>query len=274
MALAFGDGVLVRDGHTTLGDPRHQGHLWAKGHATQTTAVNTARRTLTAHVAARADGKLHRGMAAAGQAPKHVFAVGALGEFGNQVAHIGGLAIGVHQGGVGLKTHVLAQRRHATEHPVLVVRQLAQHHRQGGLVKVLDVVACNAHTHRARPIGDGGQFGAQPIQDVLGLVGIVVGDVNQAQGGLRCMGGQTQLRFELGQHQASRHRPLRVGGMGTGKQLHGRLVVARLRAAGRLLAGLVPAALAAWAGAALPAMSMPAALACCCMSLMVFWAMS
>ena len=116
-------------------------------------------------------------------------------------------------------------------------------------------------------------FCRHPIQDVLGVVGIVVGDVDQAQGGLLGMAGQTQLGLELGQHQARRHGPLGMGGVGAGKQFHERLTGRRLRTAVFAVVVLGAEGVGAALAEALTGMSMPAAWACCCMSLMVFWAM-
>ena len=84
------------------------------------------------------------------------------------------------------------ERRHATEHAVVLGREIAQHDADGRLVKVFDIVGCNAHSHRAAPVGNVGQFGTQVIQNVLRMGGIVVGNVKQRQCGRSGIRGQGQ----------------------------------------------------------------------------------
>ena len=109
------------------------------------------------------------------------------------------------------------QRRHAREHAVLVCGHIQQHDRQRGLVKVLGVVGRHAHPHGAAPVGDLRQFAAQVVEQRLGVVAIVVGDVEQAQGGRCSVVGQRHLGAQLRQHQRGGHAPLGVGGMASGK---------------------------------------------------------
>ena len=67
---------------------------------------------------------------------------------------------------------------------------------------------------------DLGQFGTEVLEDVLGLGGVVIGDVEQAQRGRRLVVGQCHLRAQLREHQAGGHAPLRVGGVAGGEELH------------------------------------------------------
>ena len=115
------------------------------------------------------------------------------------------------------------KRRHARKHTVLVVRQFAQHDGHGGLVKVLDVVRCNAHAHRAAPVGNFRQLSAQVVKNVLRLRGVPVGDVQQRQCGRIGVVGQGHVGAQLRQHQRRRHGPLGVRGVTVGKKLHGHL---------------------------------------------------
>ena len=95
--------------------------------------------------------------------------------------------------------------------------QITQHHGQGGLVEILDVVRSNPDANRATPVGDLRQLGCQVIKNVLCMGGVVVRDVEQAQ---RWRGGITRQRHvgaQLRQHQASGHRPLRMGGVAVRK---------------------------------------------------------
>ena len=101
-----------------------------------------------------------------------------------QLGQFRGIAIGMHQRGMGLEPH--RQRCHTGEHPVLVGWQIEQHHGQRGLVKIFGVVARHPDTDGARPVGDAGQFGTQVVQDVLRRFRVMVGDIEQRQG--RCAG--------------------------------------------------------------------------------------
>ncbi len=49
---------------------------------------------------------------------------------------------------------------------------------------------------------------------------VMVGDVEQRQRGCAGVAGQRHLGAQLRQHQRRRHAPLRVGGVGVGKELH------------------------------------------------------
>ena len=149
---------------------------------------------------------------------------GAFGHFGHQFGDVGGLAIGMHQGGLGdepVGPLHRRQRRHATEHAVLVGGQVAQHDRERRLIKIFHLVGGNADAHGARPVVHFGQLGAQVVQNVLSVAGVVVGDVEQPERGLGCVIGQGHLGAQLRQHQRGGHAPLRVGGVGVGKELHG-----------------------------------------------------
>ena len=129
----------------------------------------------------------------------------------------------MHQGGVGLEAHGVAhpQRRHTGKHPVLVAGQVAQHDGQPRLIEILGIVDGDADADRASPVGDLGQLGCQEIQDLLRRRRVMVGDVDQRQAGRHGVSGLRQLATQLGQHQGSRHTPLRVGGMAVGKTVHG-----------------------------------------------------
>ena len=125
----------------------------------------------------------------------------------------------MHECGVGLEPprHGGWQGRYARKHTVLVVWQLAEHHAKRGLVKILDVVRCNAHADGAAPVRDLGQLGAQVVQDVLGVARIAVGDVQQAQRRGAGIAGQGHHGAQLRQHQGGGHGPLGVGCVTVGK---------------------------------------------------------
>ena len=55
------------------------------------------------------------------------------------------------------------ERCNTTEHTVVLGRNVAQHHAQCGLVKVLHIVGGNAHANSAGPVGHFGQFVAEEI---------------------------------------------------------------------------------------------------------------
>ena len=57
-------------------------------------------------------------------------------------------------------------------------------------------------------------------QDGLGLIGVMIGDVKQAQARLGSMAWQGHLRAQLGDDEASSHLPLRMRGMAKRKQTH------------------------------------------------------
>ena len=127
---------------------------------------------------------------------------------------------------MGLKAATLAgrQRRDAVEHTVLVRRQRAQHHHQGGFVKILHIVGRDAHPHGAAPVADFGQLGNEVIQQVLRVRGVMVGDVDQSERGRRAVLGQGHVGAQLRQHQSRRHLPLRMGGVTIGEKFHARSV--------------------------------------------------
>ena len=112
------------------------------------------------------------------------------------------------------------QGRNAGENAVLVAGHVQQHHCQCGLVKVLHVVGRNANTDRARPIGDRGQGAAQGFQNFFGRCSVVVGDVEQGQGGRLRVVGLRHLRLQLRKHQAAGHLPLRMRSVGVRKKGH------------------------------------------------------
>ena len=173
---------------------------------------------MAADIAVAGNGKLHRFRAAGRQAAKQITRGRAQGHLRDQLGQVGRRRVRVNQGGVGLKPE--AKGRYAGKHPVLVGRQLAQHQRQRGFIKILHVVGRNAHAHRAGPIGDFRQFGTQVVQDVLRLLRIVVSDVEQRQRRRAGIAVQRHLGPKLRQHQAGGHLPLRVGGMAVRKQFH------------------------------------------------------
>ena len=72
-------------------------------------------------------------------------------------------------------------------------------------------------------------------QDIGGTLGVMVGDVKQAQTRLGRVTRQGHLGAKLGNDQARRHAPLRMGGVAEGEQIHSGLN-SRLggRLAGRL----------------------------------------
>jgi len=99
----------------------------------------------------------------------------------------------------------------------LITRQAAQHDAEGRFVEILGVIGSDANAHRARPIGDFGQLGAEVIEDLLRLRGVVVGDVEQAERGRASVIWQRHLRSQLRQHEAGGHLPLRMGRVTGGK---------------------------------------------------------
>ena len=229
------DGVQRAHRLATLRDARQQRHLRPKGHARQTAVEHPTGCALPGHVAIAAHGKLHVGGAAGAEAAKQVAGFGAVGHFLQQLGQIGRVSIGVDQGGLGHKTagRVARQRCHAREHAVLVSGNVQQHHRQGWLIKILGVVGRHAHPHGAAPVGHLGQFAGQIVQQFARVIGVVVGDVQQAQRGRRGIGGQRHLCAQLRQNQRSRHAPLGMGGMASRKKSHSPPTLARRGKAGR-----------------------------------------
>ena len=304
IVVSAGDGVHLGHRQAALRDARHHGHLGIKGHTAQATMEHAGGFALARHVAITTLRKLHHVCSAGRQATKHITTGGALGQLGNQLGHIGRIGIGVQQRRMRHKTAAsraararLRQRGYAAEHAVVFGRDVAQHHAQCGLVKVLHVVSRNAHAHRTRPIGYLGQLGTQVRQDVLRMRCVMVGDVEQPKVRRICIFGQGHVRAQLRQHQACGHLPLRVGGVTVGKKFHrldfaavlrvavlraGVLLAAGLRAATLRAAGFRAAALGAaflaagfWLGAA-PwgfACALTCASARCAMSFMACVAM-
>ena len=172
--------------------------------------------------------ELHSGPPAGRQAAEHIATADAFGHFLDQAGHVRRARVGMYQRGMGLKAASHRPRpcgrqwRHAGKHPVLAMRQLAQHDGHGRLVEILGVVGCNAHAHRAAPVGDFWQLRADMVQDVLRVGRIAVSDVQQPQCGRRRVNGQSHVGAKLGQHQGRSHGPLGVGGVAVGEELHGR----------------------------------------------------
>ena len=113
------------------------------------------------------------------------------------------------------------QWRHAREDAVLIAGNIQQHHRQGGLIKVLGIAGTHPYANSAAPVSHLRQLGAEKIQQRLCLAGVVVGDVEQAQRGRMGVAGQRHLRAQLCQHQGGSHAPLRMCGMAGGAAFHG-----------------------------------------------------
>ena len=89
------------------------------------------------------------------------------------------------QRGVRIKESVLrAKRCYTAKNAVLACWQLAQHDGQCGFVKILYVVRCNTDAHSTCPIGHCGQLCTEVLQNGLGLVCVMVCDVDNGQCGL------------------------------------------------------------------------------------------
>ena len=178
---------------------------------------------MSGQVAVARHGKLHARATAGTHPPEQVARAGALRHFIDQPRKVRGVPIGMDQRRVRSKRTAAAarQRRHAGKHAVLVWRKVQQHHGQGGLVQVLGPGGTHPHAHGATPVGDLGQLGGEHIQQRRRLGRVVVGDIEQAQGGRGGVPRQSHLRAQLRQHQGHGHAPLRMGGMGGGKSLHG-----------------------------------------------------
>ena len=97
---------------------------------------------------------------------------------------------------------------------------IAQHQSHARLVKIFGIVGRHTHTHGTGPIFDHRQLLPQVRQDGLRFVGVMVGDVEQAQARLACVPRQGHLRAHLRDDQASCHLPLRMRGVAKGKQTH------------------------------------------------------
>ena len=69
------------------------------------------------------------------------------------LSQLGRVRIGMQQRGVRHKLTRCIERRNTTEHTVVLGRNVAQHHAQCGLVKVLHIVGGNAHADSAGPVG-------------------------------------------------------------------------------------------------------------------------
>ncbi len=156
------------------------------------------------------------------QAAKYHALGGTVGQFTNQSIQIGGGAIGMHQGGMHSRIGVLAGQRRAPVKGAHGVRgHVAQHHRQRGLVPVFNLGGQDAHPCGTGPMRHVGKGLAQTSHQGWGLAGEAVGDVNQPQrrGGpmLQAVLGQHHVGAQLGHHQAKRHVPLRVNGVGVYK---------------------------------------------------------
>ena len=215
--------VMARDGAgrgnrlAPLRDPGDQAHVRAKRHPAEAPKQHRMRGGLS-----WIPSPLRQICSTTGQATKHLTALGGLSQLLDQLGQIGRLTIGMDQGGVGPEPlrQGLAQGRHAAEHAVILSRQIQQHHTQCGLIKILDTWRTHAHTHRPRPIADPWQLGLQLGQDLLGMSGVMVGQVDQAQGRLIGIVGLIQLCAQLRDHQAGGHGPLGMRGMAVGEQLH------------------------------------------------------
>ena len=61
---------------------------------------------------------------------------------------------------------------------------------------------------------------ADMVQQILGMRGQVVGDVDQAQAGVARVIGGRHLGAQLSQYQFRGHAPFGMGGVAVGKQFH------------------------------------------------------
>ena len=165
IAFTSGDFVGARDRLAALGNPRHQSHtagqVAGESHATQAASEDATRRALAVDIAVTAQCKLHSFTATGGQAAKHITAFRTFSHFADQLGDIWSARVSMDQRRVGVKTAAgrRRQRCDARKHTVLVMRQLAQHCTQRGLIKILHVVRCDAHAYRAAPVGHLGQLG-------------------------------------------------------------------------------------------------------------------
>ena len=144
----------------------------------------------------------------------------ALGQLVNQLGHIGGLTIGVHQRGLRHKAIGPlrgGQRLHTAKHTVVFGRHVAQQNSQGGLIKILHTIGANANAYSAHPIVHTWQLVGQKVEHVLRMRRQMVGQIQNPQAGVTGVGGLRHLRLELRQRQSGCHVPLWVRGMRVGE---------------------------------------------------------